>query len=110
MACAERARAAAAACALLLLAAPAAAQVVPGLPVLPPSVTSGTGATPVPLPAGRWTVAQLRQSFALADADTDGQLSRAEGQQLAILPRSFEEMDANKDGVLSRAEYEGAAG
>jgi hypothetical protein len=33
-------------------------------------------------------------------------LSRAEAQQLTIMPRSFEEMDVNKDGVVSRAEYE----
>jgi len=33
-------------------------------------------------------------------------LSRAEAQQLVILPRSFEDLDQNKDGVLTREEYE----
>jgi hypothetical protein len=32
--------------------------------------------------------------------------TRAEAQQLTIMPRGFEEMDENKDGVVSRAEYE----
>jgi hypothetical protein len=59
-----------------------------------------------PLPPSRWTLQQARQAFELADSDANGELSRAEGQRLTILPRSFEEMDANKDGVLARAEYE----
>jgi Ca2+-binding EF-hand superfamily protein len=49
---------------------------------------------------------QIRQSFELADSDSNGQLTRAEAQQLTILPRSFEEMDENKDGFVARAEYE----
>ena len=44
----------------------------------------------------------------MADSDSNGELSRAESQRLAILPRSFEDMDENKDGVLVRDEYEGA--
>ena len=44
----------------------------------------------------------------MADTDSNGELSRAEAQRLAVLPRSFEEMDLNKDGVLVRAEYEAA--
>lgn len=64
--------------------------------------------TPAPAttPGGRWTVVQVQQSFQAADANGDNQLTRAESQQLAILPRSFEDLDANKDGVLTRAEYE----
>ena len=66
-------------------------------------------ALPAPLPAGRWTVVQVQQAFERADANADGQLTRAEAQYLAILPRSFEELDANKDGVLTRGEYEAGA-
>jgi Ca2+-binding EF-hand superfamily protein len=51
-------------------------------------------------------VEQIRQAFDAADRDSDGQLSRAEAQRLAILPRSFEDLDQNKDGVLSRSEYQ----
>ncbi len=59
-----------------------------------------------PLPPSRWTPAQVRQSFEFADSDGNGELTRAEAQQLTIMPRSFEDMDQNKDGVVSRAEYE----
>ena len=71
---------------------------------------AGTGAAP-PAPAapGRWTPAQVQKSFTQADANADGQLTRAEAQQLAILPRSFEDLDANKDGILSLGEYQGGA-
>jgi hypothetical protein len=88
----------------LLATAGTQAQLAQNLPVRPvPGVTT---VTPVPLPAGRWTVAQVQQAFVLADSNSDGQLSRAEAQQLAILPRSFEDLDVNKDGALTREEYE----
>ena len=77
----------------------------------PPAVLVQPGAPAAivqPLPPSRWTVAQVRQAFELADSDSDGQLTRAEAQRLTIMPRTFEEMDQNKDGVLQRAEYEGA--
>lgn len=61
-----------------------------------------------PLPASRWTAQQIREAFELADTDSNGELTRAESQRLAILPRSFEDIDRNKDGVLTRAEYEAA--
>lgn len=87
-----------------LLAIHASAQVAPAAPLAAP------GGAPVvrPLPASQWTALQIRQSFDLADTDSNGHLTRAEAQQLTIMPRSFEEMDENKDGVLTRAEYEGA--
>jgi hypothetical protein len=89
---------------------PPAAGAVPPAPVapaaaagaLPPSAASGGQ----PIPATRWTPAQIRQSFDRADANADGQLTRAEAQRLAILPHSFEDMDRNKDGTVTRAEYE----
>ncbi len=56
------------------------------------------------------TLAQLRQAFALADVDGNGELTRLEAQRLPWLPRSFEELDTNKDGVLWRIEYEAALG
>jgi hypothetical protein len=59
-----------------------------------------------PPPPNRWTVAQIREAFQLADANGDGQLSRAEAQRLPIMPRSFEDTDLNKDGVLTLDEYQ----
>jgi hypothetical protein len=96
---------------LMLAAAPVAAQnaQVPAAPagatvVVPPN----TRLLALPAPAGQWTVAQLGQVFDAADADGNGQLTRAEAQQLPYLPLSFEELDLDKDGLLSRAEYEQA--
>jgi hypothetical protein len=87
---------------------PPAAGAVPPAPVaaaagtLPPSAASGGQ----PVPATRWTPQQIRESFDRADANADGQLTRAEAQRLAIVPHGFEDMDRNKDGVVTRAEYE----
>jgi len=72
-------------------------------PALPAPVTQ-------PQPPNRWTAAQIREAFQLADANGDGQLTRAEAQRLAILPRSFEETDLNKDGVLTLGEYQASFG
>ena len=80
-------------------AAPAPAVTLPG-PAVQPAAQ--------PIPAARWTLAQLRQAYELADTDSDRRLSRAEAQRLAIMPGSFEDLDQNKDGVLERAEYEGS--
>ena len=68
-------------------------------PVLPAPVTQ-------PPPPSRWTAAQIREAFQLADANGDGQLTRAEALRLPIMPRSFEETDLNKDGVLTLDEYQ----
>jgi hypothetical protein len=84
---------------------PSAATVVPAVPA---AVPVPVPYKPGPIPASRWTPQQIRQAFDAADADSNGVLTRAESQQLAILPRSFEDMDENKDGVVSRSEYEGA--
>jgi len=44
--------------------------------------------------------------FFFADANHDGDLTRAEFSRLGIATMSFEEMDRNYDGVISRFEYE----
>lgn len=59
-----------------------------------------------PAPPARWSAAQVRQAFELADTDSNGRLTRAEAQRLTIMPRSFEDADQNKDGVLGLEEYQ----
>jgi hypothetical protein len=59
---------------------------------------------------GPYTPVQIAQSFIAADANRDGELTRAEAQRLAIAPYSFEEMDLNHDGILTRFEYDDAFG
>jgi hypothetical protein len=81
----------------------------PDVAAVPPGTQSASPAAQ-PVPASRWTPEQIRQAFDAADANSDGQLTRAEAQRLAIAPRSFEDMDTNKDGVLTRDEYEAAFG
>lgn len=78
---------------------PAPQPVLPVVPVAPATQ---------PMPPHRWTVQQIGQAFELADADSNGELTRAEIQRVAIMPRNFEDMDRNKDGVVARSEYEGA--
>jgi hypothetical protein len=95
----------------LLAMALAGAQVDPapavGNPLAnPQAVPAAPPGSPVPLPPSRWTLAQIRESFELADSNGNGELTRGEAQHLPIMPRTFEEMDANKDGVVSREEYE----
>jgi hypothetical protein len=57
---------------------------------------------------GPYTALQIAQSFLGADANRDGELTRAEAQRLTLMPFSFEEMDRNHDGILTRSEYEDA--
>lgn len=94
-----------------------------------PLVTPGTGiATPaVPTPvatnvlgagatvrgpgqtvagAGGFSATDEARSFFFADANHDGELTRAEFPRLSISTMTFEEMDRNFDGVISRFEYE----
>jgi hypothetical protein len=70
----------------------------------------GAGAPqgPVSGPAGVYTPLQIAQSFLGADANHDGDLTRAEFQHLTIRPYTFEEMDADHDGIVTRSEYENA--
>ena len=90
-----------------VLAAAASAQ-TPGTQATTPPAAQAVAPAPVtqPLPPSRWTPAQIREAFQLADLNSDGQLSRAEAQRLPMLPRSFEDTDTNKDGALVLAEYE----
>ena len=71
----------------------------------------GVPSTGQSVPSGRgpFTALQLAESFQRADANRDGELTRAEFQRLTIVPASFEEMDRNRDGVISRSEYEDAS-
>jgi Ca2+-binding EF-hand superfamily protein len=78
------------------------------VPAVPTAVPVPVPYRPATIPASRWTAQQIRQAFDAADADSNGVLTRAEAQQLTILPRTFEDMDENKDGVVSRSEYESA--
>src|SRR4051812_18333555 len=103
-------------CAWLIAAAAsplAGAQALPApapavVPAVPAAVPVPVPYRPAPIPASRWTPQQIRQAFDAADANSNGELTRAESQQLSILPRSFEDMDENKDGTVSRGEYENA--
>jgi hypothetical protein len=80
--------------------------------VPPQTAVMGYGAPAGPLPyvmgSGSYTALQIAQSFLAADANRDGELTRAEAQHLTIMPYSFEEMDRNHDGILTRFEYEDA--
>ncbi|RZU00839.1 EF-hand domain-containing protein [Rivibacter subsaxonicus] len=49
--------------------------------------------------------AQLKSSFARADTNTDGKLSKEEAKRLPEVSARFEELDTDKDGSLSYAEF-----
>jgi hypothetical protein len=78
---------------------------------VPATNVMGAGAT-VPGPAqriggaGGFAAADVARSFFFADANHDGELTRAEARRLSISTMSFEEMDRNFDGVISRFEYD----
>ena len=79
---------------------------------VPNTAVLGAGAT-VPGPAQRSTsgaggfaAVDIARSFFFADANHDGDLTRAEARRLSIGTMSFEEMDRNYDGLISRFEYE----
>ncbi|GAB3764402.1 hypothetical protein GCM10028796_19370 [Ramlibacter monticola] len=56
--------------------------------------------------AGGFSATDQARSWFFADANHDGDLTRAEFMRLSIATMSFEEMDRNYDGVVSRFEYE----
>ena len=68
-------------------------------PVAGPSQLQNSG-------AGGFSAADSARSFFVADANHDGELSRAEARRLSIATQSFEEMDRNFDGVITRFEYD----
>ena len=55
--------------------------------------------------AGGFSATDTARSFFFADANKDGELTRAEAGRLSISTMSFEEMDRNFDGVITRFEY-----
>ena len=55
--------------------------------------------------AGGFSATDTARSFFMADANKDGELTRAEAARLSIMTMTFEEMDRNFDGVISRFEY-----
>ena len=75
--------------------------------------TAVMGAGPVAGPgqygaggAGGYSAVDSARSFYFADANHDGELTRAEARRLSIATMSFEEMDRNFDNVISRFEYD----
>jgi hypothetical protein len=56
--------------------------------------------------AGGFNATDEARSFFFADANHDGDLTRAEFARLGIATMTFEEMDRNYDGVISRFEYD----
>jgi hypothetical protein len=56
--------------------------------------------------AGGYSAVDQARSFYFADANHDGELTRAEARRLSIATMSFEEMDRNFDQIISRFEYE----
>jgi hypothetical protein len=56
--------------------------------------------------AGGFNAIDQARSFYFADANHDGEITRAEFGRLSIATMTFEEMDRNYDGVISRFEYD----
>jgi hypothetical protein len=56
--------------------------------------------------AGGFSATDVARSFYFADANHDGELSRAEAGRLSLRSLTFEEMDRNFDGIISRFEYD----
>lgn len=55
--------------------------------------------------AGGFSATDTARSFFFADANKDGELTRAEAARLSISTMTFEEMDRNFDGIITRFEY-----
>ena len=97
---------------------------VPGTAIVTPGVATPSTATPTVATnvlgagattrgpgqtvagAGGFSATDQARSWFFADANHDGDLTRAEFGRLSIATMSFEEMDRNYDGVITRFEYE----
>lgn len=55
-----------------------------------------------------YSAVDVARAFLAADANGDGELSRAEFGRISNPCMTFEEMDRNFDGVISRSEFEDA--
>ena len=80
-------------------------------PVAPATNVLGAGAT-VAGPsqylagAGGINATDQARAFLFADANRDGELTRAEAARLGIITMPFEQMDRNFDQVITRFEYD----
>lgn len=89
---------------------------LPGAGGVPNTAVLGAGgvvAGPGQYPGGQggsssFSATDEARSFFFADANKDGELTRAEARRLSIATMSFEEMDRNFDGIISRFEYQDA--
>lgn len=83
--------------------------VVPNTAVLGAGgVVAGPGQYPGGQGSSSFSAADEARSFFFADANKDGELTRAEASRLSIATMSFEQMDRNFDGIISRFEYQDA--
>lgn len=83
------------------LAGPAVAQTGPS--PRPGAAAAATTATNTATNAADSSTAEA--AFQRADADKDGQLSKAEAAQMPAVAQRFDELDSNRDGQLSLAEF-----
>ena len=61
------------------------------------------------IPANKVTSQDLDAAFNRADANHDGQLSRAEAEHFPAVAQRFDQIDGNRDGFISREEFNKAA-